>query len=123
MPPDVRDPDPREARFHRVLPGELTPGKPAYTDTNDRSAIVPVAGEARFRLRFKATQNGTLKARFLRPGGTEEYTANNPADVPVTANTETKLDVTDHYGEGLVKFIFTPSAQPWQVAIADLSHV
>jgi hypothetical protein len=121
--PPVRDPDPREARFHRVLPEELAPGKPAYTDTNDRSSIVPVAGEARFRLRFKATVAGTLKTRFLRPGGTEEYTANNPGDVAVVANTETKLDVTDHYGEGLVKFIFTPNSQPWQVSIADLSHV
>lgn len=121
MPP-YRDPDPRDARFHRVLPEELTPGK-SYTDTTDRSAVVAVAGEARFRLRFKATIGGTLKARFLRPGGTEEYTANNPADVPIVADTETKLDVTDHYGEGYVKFIFTPSAQPYTIDIADLSHV
>ena len=117
----VRDPDPRDARFHRVLAEELAPGK-TYTDTTDRVATCAVAGEARFRLRFKATVAGTLKARFLRPGGAEEYTANNPADVPVVANTEIKMDV-DHWGEGLVKFLFTPNAQPWTVSIADLSHV
>ena len=121
MTTPLRPADPREARNHQALGGGLKPGNAVATAT-DVSDTRAVAGEVRWRVRFKATVNGTLKARYLQPDGITEYTANNPADVPVTANVETKLDEPAHYGEGMVKIIFTPGGNG-TITVADMSHI
>jgi hypothetical protein len=46
---------------------------------------------------------------FVRPDGKTKYTAGNPTNVTVTANTETLIDSNTVYGEGWALLEFTAS--------------
>ena len=117
----LRRPDPREIRQHLALAGAFADGA-AFIAATDIAEIRPIAGDVRWRLRFKANQAGTLKARYLRPDGETEYTANNPGDVAIVANVENKIEDATYAGEAVVKFIFTPTGNG-VVTLADLSHL
>lgn len=106
----TRQPSPRDARGHWTLKGAWKPGT-AFTNGAAITIDVPCAGAERIRIRMKtATGGGTLAAAWLRPDGETKYTANNPADVAIVAGTENKMDVDPHFGEGLLRLTFTPSA-------------
>ena len=100
-------PDPEPIRHWITGRDELAPGgvlaNTAYT------WLVSCAGARTIRLRVLDDVGGTLAAAFCR--GNEAVTAyaqNNPSNVTVTANVETKLDVADHKGEPYIKFTYTP---------------
>lgn len=121
MPEPLRPADAREVRYHKSLGGVFADGA-AFLAATDISIVVPVAGEARWRVRFKASQAGTLKAAYLRTDGTTAYTTGNPADVTIAANVENKIEDATVYGESLLKITFTPGATPGTVTYADISH-
>lgn len=81
------------------------------------SQIIAIAGANRFRLRWKSSCAGTLSFAYVGPdrdvnnsvAGTV-YAQNNPADVSVSAATETKADIELLYGEPYLKVTFTPGA-------------
>lgn len=64
-------------------------------------------------VRFRATVAGTLALAYLRPRGPNEalvaYTASQPADTAITANTEAVVSLTPN-GLSLLRATFTPSA-------------
>lgn len=101
------------ARDHRTVGGTLADGVALATGVAV-SALIPLAGSSRFRIRIKASAAGTLSSAFVRPGTTgfdaaSLYTTGNPTDVAVVANTETKLEISEHYGEALLLLTYTPS--------------
>lgn len=116
----LRPADPQEIRFAKSIGGAFADGA-AFTNAVDISAIVPVAGDQTFRIHFKANAAGTLKVHLMRPDASAEYTAGNPADTPVVANTEVVVDVTSK-GDAYANVIFTPGANG-NVTYADICHV
>lgn len=72
--------------------------------------VVPVAGALAFRLRWQSTCAGTLSFAYLRPPPNDDtaYTASNPGNTAILANTESVTDFNPE-GEGLVRIRFTPS--------------
>lgn len=89
--------------------------------------IVPIAGSARLRVRFKASAAGALDVVLMGPntntdteGGTQ-YSTGNPTQVAVSANTEAKIDV-DLYGESWALIKYTPSGSG-TITYVDVSQV
>lgn len=117
-----KQPNPHEIRPHRFLEdGDTTIGGSAgngtglasgrsVTNATEYKTLVPIAGARFFRGRLKATVAGTLRAFLLLADGVTRAATGNPADVPVTANTEAKIDIDDLHGEGFLELSFTPSA-------------
>lgn len=108
-------PHPNRWGLHRSMGGPQDRGPfadgAALTNAQAVSEIVTVAGAVAWRHRFKATCAGTLSYRYLRPDGSDTpYDVDNPADVPVLANTEVSVEVTQHVGESRLRITFTPSA-------------
>lgn len=78
-------------------------------------ARVVVGGAKSWRVRWLSTGGGTLSAAYLRPGQPLDtplaslacYSANNPSDVTVTADAETKIEDTapDGCSEVRLKFV------------------
>lgn len=113
---------------HRLNPTtEITaPGLTLATD-DPVTWVVPVHGCARWRHRFEASENGTLDYAYGRPTPHANivptpYTANNPSQVSVTADTETGTD-EEHFGEDWVLITFTPSTTGAIITVNDMSRV
>lgn len=129
MPPAPKDgvPHPNRWGLHRSMGGPQDTGAfadgAAVANGVPISIIVTLAGCIAWRHRFKASVAGTLSYEYLRPdrAGTV-YTANNPANVAVVANTETKQEVTQHLGESRVKITFTPGGNG-TITYSDFSEV
>lgn len=106
--------------------------------------IIPVRGSAKLRVRIKtATNGGTLDVVLLGPDfdvqqarGTQgaaavafaslvgtQYTTGNPAQVPVTAGTEAKIDITDLSGESYALVKFTGTVGVGSITYVDVSQV
>jgi hypothetical protein len=99
-------PDPREFRPHRTLLADGT----VITGSGSVSVIVPIAGAAKVRVRVKLTGAGTIDAAYVRPDGTNLYTANNPSQVVLTGGAENKLDMDAQWGESAVKLTLTDTS-------------
>lgn len=106
----TRQPVADARRGHWALGGDFTAGGPFLNGVAIR-VVVPMTGAHRMRLRFQATGAGALQARFVRPDGQDvAYTVMQPVDTAIVANVESVIDIDPHYGEGLLKLTFTPSA-------------
>lgn len=87
---------------HRTLSSDLRPGATVAAGTTV-TARMPCAGATVIRIRAKLSGVATtLKAAFLQPDGKTPYATNNPADVPLVAGTENKMDITVR-GEGMLQ--------------------
>lgn len=115
-------PDPKANRPHRSVGGQLADG--AQVAISGTGAVnVPLAGAIRLRIRFKCDRAGTLRLNFLRPDGVTVYSTSQPTDVVVSANTETKLDVDPHFGEGEATLSFINGAVGTAtIAYCDISQ-
>lgn len=90
------------------VPRHIWPDGQPVTNGTPITTLVP-CGVGTSRVRIKTTGAGTLSAAFVRLDRATAYSANNPADVPVTGGTETQMNV-DSRGEPWIRFTFTPSA-------------
>lgn len=99
-------PDPREFRVHRPLCADGT----IVTGSGTLSITAPIAGAAKVRVRIRMTGAGTLDAFYVRPDGTTDYAANNPSQVALSADTETKMDMDAQWGESAVRFLITDTS-------------
>lgn len=122
------------ARTNRVIPsvpmihrpvGEALEAGVVIAATEAASVDVVLAGCRRWRVRIKATAAGVLSAAYLRPDDLAPYTANNPANVNVSANTETLMeaDETEYYGEARLRLTFTAGVAPSTIAYVDVMGV
>lgn len=115
-------PDPLRAQPYGSIGGPFADGAALVANTAISQHVV-LAGVARWRLRLRSTAAGTLAVRYARADAANTlYTAAQPADVAVTANTEATLAVPEHYGEGVALVTFTPSAAG-NLTYCDLSTV
>lgn len=97
-----------------ILPTDRQPARTLYegaTVANATTYQCPIncGGASSVRARFKSDIGGTLALSFVRPDGKTKYTAGNPTNVAVTANTETLIDSNTVYGEGWALLEFTAS--------------
>lgn len=101
--------NPSAAEFRQAL--RRWPNQ-AVTSGQAISVQVPVGGSQRVRFRFLSSATGTLAFRLAYQDNTGTFTpyaTGNPADVSVTANTETYQEITVG-GETWLLVTFTPSA-------------
>lgn len=111
--------NPTSPIIHAPLPGDLAAGS-VIAATDSAFARFVVAGAERWRCRILTDNDCTLKATYLRPDTLEPYAANNPANVNVTGGTETKMDVSAHFGEAIVEFEVLAGASDVTIAYADV---
>lgn len=98
----------------------------AFANTEVLKEYVPTAGSARIRVRFKATNTGTLLVspawgNGANPPAYTVYTTGASAATAVAANTEVNVDL-DLYGENFVEVKFTGSATG-VITFADVSQL
>lgn len=120
--PRLLAPNPLQGHPYGSVAGPLKDGA-ALTNGVPASQKIVCAGLARFRVRVKATCAGTLSVRFCRADAANTpYLTNQPAAVPMAANTEAVLNVDPHFGEGIAIVTVTPSADG-VLTYCDLSGV
>lgn len=129
----ARQPDDISRAAYRLVRGLAV--ATAFVNTTVLWEVIPIRGAARVKVRFKATNTGTLDLFFLGPGFDQDqasatayasllgtiYTTGNPTQVAIVANTEAQI-FSDCYGEGFAIVKFTGTATG-AITYADVSQV
>lgn len=111
-------------RPHHRLKGALEAGTVIAAGTT-AYVTMPIAGAEKVRVRAKVDAAADLLLRIMKapPNADEEYDANQPTDVALTADTEDEIEKTDLAGEAYARIGITAGGADVTVAYVEVCQL